>query len=135
MGASAPGAPSAVGDAVTDIRRRIGDDQSKWQWGRVHTADFRHPLADAPGVGDLFEVEPVQRGGDNFTVMLSGGVSANNTKQNSGASIMFVHDVQDWDRSVALNTPTAIPTHSSLACRGPSAKSGVSGTVSPAAMK
>lgn len=95
----------ALGDALTDIRRRVGDDKSKWQWGLVHTADFQHPLENAQGAGDRFEIEPVQRGGDNFTVMLTGGVSVNNTRQNSGASIMFVHDVQDWDRSVALNTP------------------------------
>ena len=37
--------------------------------------------------------------------MASSSLSEGNTKQTSGASFMFVFDVQNWDRSTGLSTP------------------------------
>ena len=53
----------------------------------------------------LFGITPVPRGGDAFTVMATSSLSEGNTKQTSGASFMFVFDVQNWDRSAGLSTP------------------------------
>ena len=62
-----------------------------------------HPLG--PAVNDslrkIFEVGPVPRGGYGLTV--------NNTSfglnQRSGASFRFISDTENWDNSLAMNSP------------------------------
>lgn len=95
----------ALTQAVADLTRKKGEDIAAWKWGDLHTADFVHPLAGAPGAADLFRVDPVRRGGDAFTVMAAGGLSETSSRQASGASFSFVFDVKDWDRSVGLSVP------------------------------
>ena len=94
----------ALTAAVADLRKQLGDDMKAWQWGAIHTADFVHPLM-SPQMKDLFFIEPVRRGGDSFTVMLSTSASEAGTKQTVGGSFMFVFDTQDWDRSTGLSVP------------------------------
>jgi penicillin amidase len=95
----------ALEQAVTDLRKRLGDDMNAWTWGDVHTADFVHPLGGSEATRDLFHVDPVRRGGDGFTVMAASSPSETSTKQTSGASFMFVFDVKDWDNSTGLSVP------------------------------
>lgn len=94
----------AMEQALADLHKRLGDDTSKWQWGKIHTADFTHPLTNEK-TAPLFRVDPVHRGGDAYTVMASTSASEAGTKQLSGASFSFVFDVKDWDHSGGLNTP------------------------------
>jgi penicillin G amidase len=95
----------ALEDAVADLRKRFGDDMNAWKWGDIHTADLVHPLAGADGAKGLFDVEPVRRGGDGFTVMAASSPTETSTKQTSGASFMFVMDVSNWDNSTGLSVP------------------------------
>jgi len=95
----------ALTQAVADLTKKLGDDMATWKWGDLHTADFVHPLAGAPGGSDIFRIDPVRRGGDGFTVMAATSPSETSSKQTSGASFSFVFDVQDWDRSVGLSVP------------------------------
>jgi penicillin amidase len=48
----------AARDALAELTSRLGDDPSAWQWGRVHTVTFRHPLADRPSLEALFSTSP-----------------------------------------------------------------------------
>jgi penicillin amidase len=95
----------ALQEAVADLRKRHGDRWAGIAWGEIHTADFVHPLASAPGVGGLFRVEPVRKSGDAYTLLASSSATESGTKQLSGASFAFVFDVKDWDNSTGLNTP------------------------------
>jgi penicillin amidase len=95
----------ALGLGLAEIRKRFGADPAKWKWGDVHTADFLHPLATTPDTKRLFQVDPVRRGGDSYTVMNTSSASESGSKQLSGASFMFVFDVKDWDRSTGLSVP------------------------------
>ncbi len=95
----------ALGEAVADLRKRLGNDMNAWKWGDLHTADLVHPLAASDATQTLFHVEPVRRGGDGFTVMAATSPTETNTKQTSGASFMFVFDVKDWDNSTGLSVP------------------------------
>lgn len=96
---------TALEQAVTDVKKRLGESMDKWQWGQIHTADLLHPIASLDIARSLFLIDPVRRGGDGLTVMLTSAPSLTSTKQVSGASIMFVFDVSDWDRSTGLNVP------------------------------
>lgn len=92
-------------EALADLKKKMGENMDQWQWGKIHTADFVHPLASDDATRALFGITPVPRGGDAYTVMASSNPSENGSKQTSGASFMFVFDTQDWDRSTGLSTP------------------------------
>ncbi len=90
--------------AVGRAKALLGPDSTKWRWGKLHTATFRHPLAGlGPAHAQAFNLGPVERGGDAQT--------PNNTrhdeqfKQVHGASYRQVFDLADWDRGLATSTP------------------------------
>ncbi len=86
----------ALDDAIADVTRRFGADQSKWVWGTVHTASFRHPLSAQ------FDLPAASRSGDANTVNVTGGA---NFRQTAGASFREVIDMADFDRSIVTNVP------------------------------
>ncbi|MFN2483221.1 MAG: penicillin acylase family protein [Pyrinomonadaceae bacterium] len=97
-------------EAVTDLRSRLGADMTRWRWGSLHAALFRHPLSTSEERFAPFNLKPVERGGDANTVNATGG--GGNFRQTHGASYREVIDVGDWDNSVAVNVPgqSAQPT-------------------------
>ena len=114
-------------EALADVTRRLGPDSSKWTWGSVHRAIFRHPLtalgpppesgpAAVPAPFGLdsgaahrdrpphtFDLPAVSRPGDANTVNATGG--GPNFTEAYGASYRQIIDVGDWDRSMMTNTP------------------------------
>lgn len=96
---------AALEEAISDLTKRLGGEMTAWKWGDLHTADFVHPLARTEATRALFQVPPVRRSGDGFTVMRGSSPRPTSTKHVAGASFMFVMDVQDWDRSTGLSTP------------------------------
>ncbi|MCA1817618.1 MAG: penicillin acylase family protein [Acidobacteria bacterium] len=90
-------------EAVADLRGRLGSDPSKWRWGSLHAAEFRHPLSTDGARRAVLDLGAVERAGDANTVMATGGGA--NFRQTHGASYREVLDVSDWDGSVAINVP------------------------------
>ena len=76
-----------------------GADSSKWTWGQIHVAMFRHSLS--PTIKDL---GPVARSGDGETVGATGHYGDSH-EQVAGASYREIMDTSDWDNSVAVNVP------------------------------
>ena len=91
--------------AVQQLTERFGTDISKWVYGqdRYHHITLRHPLTEAvnPQHRTQFDVGPLPRGGDGFTV----NNTDNNAAQGIGASFRIITDLADWDRSLGINTP------------------------------
>ncbi|MGI9077871.1 MAG: penicillin acylase family protein [Gemmatimonadaceae bacterium] len=87
---------SALDEATADLTRRLGGNRSRWVWGALHRAYFRHPLAEA------FDLPAMPRGGNGQTVNMTGG---GGLLQTSGASFREILDPSDWDNSVATSTP------------------------------
>ena len=75
---------------------------SSWKWGTLHTITFQHPLADSPAREALFNLGPVERGGDGNTPNATRGPGFT---QSNGASYRHILDLADWDRSVFTSTP------------------------------
>jgi penicillin amidase len=97
---------SALRDAVGDLTKRLGKDQSQWQWGRIHHALFEHPLTTLVDETKRaqWNVGPESKAGDGETL----GVSSWRTSDfrlTAGASARFVTDVGDWNNAWATNTP------------------------------
>jgi penicillin amidase len=89
-------------EAVKEARERLGDDSSRWRWGKLHVASFTHALSTDAQRRALFDLPSVERGGDGNTVNNTSGPGF---RQNHGASFREILDVSDWDRSVATSVP------------------------------
>jgi penicillin amidase len=92
--------------ALEETKQLLGPDRSAWQWGRLATILFEHPLS--PLANDAqrtkLNVGPAPKAGDENVV----GAAAYRSKDfrvQMGASFRMVLDVGQWDNSVAVNTP------------------------------
>lgn len=92
----------ALQAALQRGRQLLGEDTAAWRWGRLHTARFRHPLSTDEQRRCLFDLGPVERGGDAYTPNAAGGTGF---RQQNGASYRHIVDLADWDRSVFINVP------------------------------
>ena len=90
--------------ARQQLAQLLGPDSSVWTWGKLHTITFRHALDQQPGAKSLFNLGPLPRPGDEYTVNAT-GFEGRSWEQVSGASYREILDPGDWDRSVAVNTP------------------------------
>ncbi|NRB62919.1 MAG: penicillin acylase family protein [Saprospiraceae bacterium] len=92
--------------ALTDLSEKLNtDDMTKWQYGQ---ADYKHislyhPLSRAvkPALRKKLDLGPLPRGGNSMTV----NNTSSNDNQTSGASFKIIVDTDDWDRSLATNSP------------------------------
>ena len=94
----------AVRSAAERLAKLEGPDPARWSWGGLHHAEFRHPLDAAPGAAAFLDLGPVSRPGDNNTVDAT-YYDDNSFEQLAGASYREIFDLQNWDASVAVNTP------------------------------
>lgn len=88
--------------AIAEAKKRLGPDPAKWRWGTLHTATFRHVLGTGPERQALFNLPPVERGGDGYTLNVGEGPGFSVTH---GASFREILDLGNWDRSVATSVP------------------------------
>ncbi len=95
----------SLDQAVAELTTRFGADMQAWKYGqeKYHHALIAHPLSNAVNAATKakLEVGPLPRGGDGSTVSATGGAD----NQAAGGSLKIVADTEDWDNSVALNTP------------------------------
>jgi penicillin amidase len=91
---------AALAAAVDEGRGRRQDRLP--QWGDLHTALFRHPLAVTESTRRRFDVGPFARPGYADTVMSTGGTRV---EQSAGASFAAIFDLADWDHTMATNAP------------------------------
>jgi penicillin amidase len=70
----------------------------------LHTATFHHVLELLPGGKQLFDVGPVPRPGDSYTVNAA-YYNGKSFEQLSGPSYREIIDVGNWDGSLVVNVP------------------------------
>lgn len=91
--------------AVLNLEKRLGSDQSKWQYGQLKNKHIKlnHVLGDlvTPDLQKKLNVGPHPRGGNGYTVGSTGG----NYNQSSGASFKVIIDTGNWDESLFMNSP------------------------------
>lgn len=93
----------SLSEAVAELTRRLGPDMEKWTLGSYHYAKILHHMTAAlrPDLEARFDVGPLPRGGDAYTITATGGAD----NQNAGGAFKIVSDLEDWDNSVGLNNP------------------------------
>jgi penicillin G amidase len=90
--------------AIAKMKTLQGNNPSSWAWGRLHTVTFHHPLELLEGTKPLFDVGPVPRPGDSYTVN-NASYGGGDFDQVSGPSYREILDVGNWDESVIANVP------------------------------
>jgi len=93
----------ALKEATEELRRRLGDDMSRWQWGRLHRQAFRHPLGQMQALAPLFNRGPYPIGGDMNTVAQSAFIPHRGYDATSFAvSWRMIVDLADFNRSLGV---------------------------------
>jgi penicillin amidase len=92
-------------EALQDIEKRLGPDQTKWQYGqpKFHHITIRHLLSEAvnEGIRVTLDLGPEPRGGNDNTV----NKTSSGFNQTSGASFRIIANLDDWDTSLGTNSP------------------------------
>jgi penicillin amidase len=95
---------AAYTDAVADLAKAYGADETKWTWEREAVVRFPHPLAQVPLFGQQFVIAPFpQNGSVNGLPTVNRGASV---------SMRLIADTSDWDRTqqgIALGV-SGLPT-------------------------
>ncbi len=89
--------------ALAATRKLLGDDPTKWRWGAIHSARFRHSLDKRAGDAAAFDPPPVERPGDSDTINATPWRTP--FDQVHGATFREIIDLASWDRSLAINAP------------------------------
>ena len=92
--------------AMQELTTRLGPDMSKWTWGSLHRAEFRHPLRAVvdDATRQKLDVGDWPMSGSAFTPMAA-TYRPSDYKLTAGASFRMVLDVGNWDASRVINTP------------------------------
>jgi len=96
----------SLASAVGEVSAALGDDPSRWAWGKLHHAQFNHalePLADDPTRAQM-SVDRLAMGGSAFSPRAA-SYRSSDFRITSGASFRMVLDVGNWDQSMTINTP------------------------------
>jgi penicillin amidase len=85
--------------------RRWGSDVAAWSWGELHQLTLEHPLSKLPWVGGWFARGPFPLAGSGTCAGVATGawdLEQDTQAVTHGASMRFVADLSDPDRSLAL---------------------------------
>jgi penicillin amidase len=82
--------------AVSMGSRTMGDQPSKWQWGDIHTTEFRHPLTSRSRFLEaLYHVGPVPFNGSDDTIDFAGWSPSHPFNVVVGVSLRQIADMTD----------------------------------------
>lgn len=97
---------SSLGDAVGELKGRLGPDMTTWTWGRLHRAQFVPAIAVLadPQLAAQMSVGPLQVPGSSSTPRAATW-RPEDFSQSAGASVRMVLDVGAWDNSMTINSP------------------------------
>ena len=79
-------------EAIKNLTRILGADETKWTWGDMAKARFPHPLGGAPLIGAQFTIPPFPQNG-------TGGLIGATVNVGSGVSMRLIADPSDWDKT------------------------------------
>ena len=79
-------------EAVANLTKSLGADETKWTWGDMVKARFPHPLGQAPLIGGMFTVPPFPQNG-------TGGSLGATVNVGSSVSMRLIADLSDWDKT------------------------------------
>jgi penicillin amidase len=96
----------SLGEALAELKQRLGPDMATWTWGRLHRATWTPDIARLadPQLKAQMTVGPLETPGSSSTPRAQ-SYRASDFSVVSGASVRMVMDVGAWDNSVMINAP------------------------------
>jgi penicillin amidase len=82
-----------------------GADSVKWNWGKLHRQTFIHNLGRTPPHDEVFNISPVDIGGDGTTVFNAAPGYRTGFTTNTGVSFRMIVDFADVDKAVWILPP------------------------------
>jgi len=79
-------------EAVANLTKSLGADETKWTWGEMVKVRFPHPLSAAPFIGAQFTVPPFPQSG-------TGGLLGATVNVGTNVSMRLIADPSDWDKT------------------------------------
>jgi len=93
-------ATEALEEAVSYLRKRLGDDMAAWRWGIVHRTSPKHPLSNLfPELENLLDPPSVAMGGDGDTPLAAAYSPGRPFAITLLSVVRYVFDLSDWDNS------------------------------------
>ena len=94
-----------LSETVEHLKTKLGPNPDDWRYGQEknkHVA-MRHAFAGAfpSELAEKTQVGPLPRGGNGYTVNNTGNLD----NQSSGATFRILMDLEDWDFTLAINSP------------------------------
>jgi penicillin amidase len=86
----------------------LGEDPQKWQWGDLHTIEFREPTLGESGrrfIENIFNLDPVPVPGSVLTVFHTGWKNGEPYVTNHSTSNRQIIDLGDLDRTLMIHAP------------------------------
>lgn len=95
----------ALADAVTELKKRLGEEVESWSWGRIHILQLRHPLGAKKPLNLIFNGPSVPIGGDTDTPLQTAVLPHLAFGAEGWApSWRQIADLADLSRSVSVHT-------------------------------
>lgn len=79
-------------EAIAQLTKNLGADESKWTWGDLAKVRFPHPLGTAPLIGAQFAIPPFPQNG-------TGGFIGATVNVGAAVSMRLIADPSDWDKT------------------------------------
>ncbi len=93
----------ALQKTLLTLKRELGPNPKKWQWGKLHFIELHHPMVQIPLLGRIWKPVKIPAGGDTYTVDQSEvGLHFPPESVSVMASGRLIIDVGDWDNSMAV---------------------------------
>ena len=95
----------ALEAALDELREKLGDDPTTWQYGKVHSMTYSHPLGMVKPLDKIFNRGPYPVGGDIDTVNM-GAVSPTQPEQViTVPSFRQIANLADLAASLSMHAP------------------------------
>jgi penicillin amidase len=90
--------------AVSALRKQLGNDVTAWNWGKVHTVEHQHPLGKIAALRKLFNVGPFASPGSNEVInnLFFGFNEEGKYTVNGGPSTRRIVDFSDIENSWSI---------------------------------
>jgi penicillin amidase len=92
-------------ETVEFLTRVLGEDVSKWRWGRLHTLTFTHPLGQMTPLNWIFNLGPYPIGGSRSTLNKTDFYFEDPYDVFRGPSYRQVVDLSDNSQFLTIITP------------------------------
>jgi penicillin amidase len=96
---------AALSDACKELKTCVAAEMPDWQWGKIHTLSFNHPLDGVRGLKSLLSIAPIPTGGDGATINLGFFRRSRPYAHTVGASLRMIAEMSDPPLSLFMTVP------------------------------